>query len=190
MLRHTLLSLPVLAILLNATLLSGCGNKNDHSDAADSTSVGSAKDEPQESQPAMTRTDTLNIAGTTYYLSLQRKPAHDLPRVSDENGQEYYDNAVQVALRSVGGDTLYAHHFTRADFADFMQGSEGCVFDGMACYREKLSPGHLVLTAQMSQPYTGEGQAFIVDVAIASRNFSVVRDDEQDTNGDAVHEAI
>lgn len=53
----------------------------------------------------------------------------------------------------------------------------------MNFYEEKTSGGHICLSAQVGEPGVGEGPAFIVDIPTGGGACSILRDSEQDTNG-------
>lgn len=160
------------------------GNKSEGgSDAADSAQVA-ASGEPY-ADAAVTRTDTVKIAGRTYEITIAREADKDGEVVTDELGNQFYDNQVSVNIEA-DGERLFSETFNKASFAAHLSDSEkqGSVLLGMAFDAEHTDAHSIRLGAQVGQTGIGEGPAFVVEIPLNGGAASITRDRNQDTSGD------
>lgn len=54
--------------------------------------------------------------GKDYSVSVMRTADKSLPLIKDENGQEYYDNAIDVKVLRADGTKAFNKKFTKQDF--------------------------------------------------------------------------
>lgn len=179
------ITLAISALALSATFCACESGKSDKTNAtADSTVQQTASDAPY-ADPSQSNTYTATLAGHRFEISIKREADNSLPTVTDELGKKFYDNRVDVTIKS-DGEAFFTHSYTREAFADFLSDSEkqGTVLLGMAFDSEK-SDGHAIrLGAQIGQVGIEEGPAFTVEIPLDGSASSIVRDKNQDTTGD------
>lgn len=93
------------------------------------------------------------MAGAEYHYSIHRAPSEELPRVKDDDGNVFVDNAIDVNITR-NGKPLLAKRFTKKDFSSWVEAPflskailEGLVFD-------KVVDGRLRFAASVCQPQT------------------------------------
>lgn len=125
--------------------------------------------------------------GETVVCEINRKPDTALPTVTNENGQKFVDNKINLKIKYQDGNTLFEKVFTKNDFSaalddDYRKNGvlEGLVFD-------KKENGQLKFAASVSLPQTDE---YIPIVLLVSKNgaVNISRDTQMDTNGDIEEE--
>lgn len=106
-----------------------------------------------QSMPESKKENSVVFKGVTYSSLIHRQPDADLPRVSDESGDSYMDNKINVRLSS-DSKVVFNRTFTKLDFnsvvsSDFLEKAvlEGVVFD-------KISNEGFVYAASVSYPQT------------------------------------
>jgi len=173
------------AALLAFAACSG-KDKAEKATAAPETAGIAESHSVMESASPLLRTDTLRSGGSVLTVSVNRHTDKELPNVRDENDQEFYDNCVEITVRS-NGEELLNKRVTKADFSSHLGETEKrtSVLQGMALVPEKSSATTLTFGAQVGQPgLDGEGPAFTVVLDLPGGTMTVCKDKNQDTTRD------
>ena len=186
--KHTFLC--VVLFLLSSCFFAACGDKKTQGEAADGDSLAqkTAVNAPYE-EPELKNTFTAKLAGKNCEITVVRKADKSLPVVTDELGKQFCDNRVNVTILA-DGELFFEKSYTKEAFADFLSDAEkqGTVLLGMAFDSEKSDASALRLGAQIGQVGIEEGPAFSVEIPLNGSASSIVRDQEQDTTGNAAYE--
>ncbi|MBQ7683814.1 MAG: DUF4738 domain-containing protein, partial [Bacteroidaceae bacterium] len=112
---------PKIAMMLLAALMtaSACQEKKQTGD------IITASYTPQQPQapialPADSQTVDVQWKGSPYVVRIVRTPVDSL-LVTDDGGQEYYDNAVRLSVKRQDGSVLFSKTFTKNTFASYVQ---------------------------------------------------------------------
>lgn len=121
--------------------------------------------------------------GSTYKIIIDRKADKGLPKVSDENGMEYYDNSITVRIQRADGSDFFNKTFSKEFFAQYLPNSEyarngallGIVFD-------KIENDRLTFAASVGSPDV-QSDEFIPLIMTINRmgEISVKQDTRMDT---------
>ena len=116
---------------------------------------------------------------------MERRADTSLPVVTDELGNRFYDNRVEVSILR-DGQSFLQRSYTKDAFSDFLSASDkqGTVLLGMAFDADRSDSRAIRLGAQIGQVGVEEGPAFIVEIPLSGAASSIVRDSNQDTTGD------
>ena len=180
----------MMGIALSASVccMTSCGEKKGSAETATTDSVEVSTSEAKvHSEQSLRNNYTAKLGGKTYDVLVHRVADASLPQVADEVGNKYTDNRVDVTV-SCEGKLLMQRSFTKDCFSDFLTATErtGTILLGMAYDSERSNAQTLCLGAQIGQVGIEEGPAFIVEIPLQGKgSFSIVRDQAQDTTGDA-----
>lgn len=172
----------VLAVTLTV-LLAACGGKKKSEDII---AQPVAKVTPKGPVSMQSYTDERNVSwlGKTYHVAIHRQASDSLPMVKDENGQEYVDNLISVAVSRQDGSVFFGRVFKKTDFAQQLDADysktgilEGLVFD-------KVDGDYLVFAASVSHPQADDEYIPLVVRLSRMGNVSISRDTQMDTNAD------
>ena len=172
-----------LASCLSILLFAACGNGGDKQDANEGkeNTENVVQDEPMADSEQM---DTINVklGKHTYAVSIHRVSDKQLPLVTDELDQKFYDNSVNITI-SRDGDQFFTKKVTKEAFMDFMPAEvyKSGLLLGMNCDTARCTTSTLCFTAQVGQ--AGEGPAFLVLVPTDGGNVSILRDNQQEDIG-------
>lgn len=111
--------LELAASLIVACLMMSCAEKKQ------SNVIIAPK--PVEHKPAapvrmseFKQTDEVKWLEKTYKVEVHRFVADSLPKVKDEQGNEYYDNMVRVRVLRADGSEFFNRVFSKKSFADYV----------------------------------------------------------------------
>lgn len=175
-------------LLVSSTcLMASCSsqNKDKETELTDSTTV--SKPSTILSDPQWTNQKDVEWNGHNYQITLKRTPAKDLPVVTDELGQRYYDNRVEVTIKR-DGNTFYNKKFTKEAFIDFISDHdiETGVLQGIAFDDVDKKENGLRFGAQVGVP--GEDGIPFVILISADGIASITKDNVLDTSGQELEE--
>ncbi len=173
------------ALLLFVVLIAACSGKKSESQTSDNDTTTTAKANTPYANSSQTNDYTARLGGTDYVVTISRSADTSLPVVTDELGNKFYDNRVNVQVKR-GAEQVLNKTFTKENFSEFLTSQserQGTVLLGMA-YDSEKSDGHtLRLGAQIGQVGIEEGPAFTVEIPLDGGAVSIVRDTNQDTTG-------
>lgn len=167
-------------------MLSSCGEKKSN------VNVEALQTEQQQAvagtpyaESELKNTSTAKLGGRTYQITVERRADTSLPVVTDELGNRFYDNRVEVSILR-DGQSFLQRSYTKDAFSDFLSASDkqGTVLLGMAFDADRSDARAIRLGAQIGQVGVEEGPAFIVEIPLSGAASSIVRDSNQDTTGD------
>lgn len=141
-----------IALVIAAAMCSSCSKKEEHKDII----VNIPKEETPKGTQQMTQTRQqrqVEWLGNKYEITILRQVDKSLPKVSDENGTEYYDNNIQLRIKRADGSDVINRTFKKTDFAQYTKGSGleksgallGIVFD-------KIENNKLVFATSVGSP--------------------------------------
>lgn len=167
-------------------MLSSCGEKKSN------VNVEALRTEQQQAvagtpyaEPELKNSSTAKLGGRTYQITVERRADTSLPVVTDELGNRFYDNRVEVSILR-DGQSFLQRSYTKDAFSDFLSASDkqGTVLLGMAFDADRSDSRAIRLGAQIGQVGVEEGPAFVVEIPLGGGAPSIVRDSNQDTTGD------
>ena len=167
-------------------MLSSCGEKKSN------VNVEALQTEQQQAvagtpyaEPELKNSSTAKLGGGTYQITVERRSDTSLPVVTDELGNRFYDNRVEVSILH-DGQPFFKRSYTKDAFSDFLSASDkqGTVLLGMAFDADRSDSRVIRLGAQIGQVGVEGGPAFVVEIPLGGGAPSIVRDSNQDTTGD------
>lgn len=170
----------LLSVCMMLTVVA-CGGKKKSEDIIAQRVVKAAPKGPVSMQDYVDNRDVSWI-GKNYHVAIHRFATDSLPMVKDENGQQYVDNLITLAITRSDGSMFYSHTFKKSDFKQYLDADynetgilEGLVFD-------KSDGDWLVFAASVSHPQ--DEDEYIPMVVRLSRmgHLSISRDSLMDTN--------
>ena len=79
-------------------LMPACGGKKSDTQTANADSVMTTRTTAIAADPHWKSEKQVNWNGQTYQIRIERTPARDLPVITDELGQQFYDNRVELTI--------------------------------------------------------------------------------------------
>jgi len=172
--------LSVIAIVALTVGLTACGGKKKSDDIIAPRVVTSKPSEPVKMQEYTDEKNVKWVEGRSYHVEVQRQPCDSLPKVKDENGQQFVDNIFTLTVSRADGSVFFHRTFTKRFFTSYINADyqktgilEGIVFD-------RVDGDWLVFAASVAHPQTDE---YIPLVMRLSRmgNLEVTQDSQMDT---------
>lgn len=177
------LSVSVVAVMSFAFILVACGGKKE-SDTIIATKIEKKQITAPVRMQDYTQTREVEWEGGTLTCRILREADDSLAMVTDETGQKFVDNRVELSIKRADGSVFLEKTFTKATFDKYIDDSyrnagilEGFVFD---C----VDGRNLRFAASVSHPQTDEYIPLIVFVS-HNGTISIERDTQLDTNADA-----
>lgn len=178
-----------LYILLASSLclMASCGSKKADNEASQADSISTSKPAAIASDPQWNNQKSVKWNGHDYQITLKRTPAHDLPVVTDELGQRYYDNRVEVTITRDGAP-FYNKKFTKEAFIDFISDKdiETGILQGIAFDDVDNKENGLRFGAQVGVP--GEDGIPFVIIINSEGMASITKDNVLDTSAQDTEE--
>ena len=119
----------------------------------------------------------------SYKVEIHRQPCDSLPMVTDELGQKFVDNEVEVTVTRADGEVFFTRSFTKANFDACLDNDyrHTGILDGLVY--DKVNGSNLEFAGSVSHPQTDE--YIPVRVVLSSTgNVTIKRDVETDANED------
>lgn len=128
--------------------------------------------------PSYEFSDTVKVGSHTYRYSIQREADKDLPIVTDDMGDRYYDNVYQLSI-SRDGTSYFSQRFTKNNFSDHLNRDfrKYAILDGFRFNRAE--DGLLYFSVCVSYPESDMIAPFILTVA-SDGSSSIQKDDSLD----------
>ncbi|NPD80890.1 DUF4738 domain-containing protein [Prevotella sp. PINT] len=124
--------------------------------------------------------------GKDYSVSVIRTADKSLPLIKDENGQEYYDNAIDVKVLRADGTKAFNKKFTKQDFIPYA-GNSNITKNGvlLGIVLDKVEDSNLVFAVSVGYPDV-QSDTFIPLVMKIGRtgNMSIALDTQIDHNAE------
>lgn len=139
-------------IALSMLTLVSCKKKEEQKDIIVPPPVEEVKKGPQEMSQTKQRHE-VDWQGSQYVISIVRSADSSLPLVSDESGQEYYDNIIHLRIQSEDGSDFFNRTFKKSDFVSYVKGS-GMEKTGalLGIVYDKIENGRLVFATSIGSP--------------------------------------
>lgn len=170
-------------ISFGVIILSGCGKKKTLKDVTD-TEMRSAYQLTPDHKTGVIRMDSssqnggLTLAGISYQYIIRRMPDDNLPKASDDDGNSYVDNRIELVITS-GGRQFFSRVFQKNNFAGMIDSSfmkkgilEGLVFD-------KVKDGKMNFSVSISYPQTDMYQSLMIEIT-PTGGMTVRKDESMD----------
>lgn len=136
-------------------LLASCGEKKQHTNII-TEQVERPQVEAPIRQAEYDKTHEVQWMGKGYKVEIHRQPNDSLPMVTDEIGQKFVDNEVEVTVRRADGTVFFSHAFTKASFDACLDNDyrHTGILDGLVY--DKTNGSHLEFAGSVSHPQTDE----------------------------------
>lgn len=178
--KKTVIMIMALAVLC----VIGCKEKKQRDDIITTMSdQQTAKPKAPVRMQDYTGSNEVDWVGRKYTVAVHRAAADSLPKVKDENGQQFVDNAISLRIIRADGSVFFSKTFTKQSFSAYIPDGyrtrgilEGLVFD-------KVEGNKLEFAASVCYPQTDE----YVPLKVGIDNFgniSIELDNHLDTYGD------
>lgn len=107
----------------------------------------------------------IKIKKDTYHYKIRRTSDRSLPTVTDETGNEYADNQIELTITRNGDTNLLTKRLTKQNFSGFIGADflSKAIFDGMGFDKEQHGMMHFV--ASFCYPHTDYCQLLNVIVS-------------------------
>lgn len=139
-------------------MLTACGNgdKKQSSEIVAEQVEQQPKVEAPIRQDSYDKTHEVQWMDKGYKVEIHRQPNDSLPMVTDEIGQKFVDNEVEVTVKRSDGTVFFSRTFTKASF-------DGCldndyrhtgILDGLVY--DKANGSNLEFAGSVSHPQTDE----------------------------------
>ncbi len=109
----------VTALLLTGGLIA-CKDKKKSDDIIVAKYVPETLKAPIQ-LPAETRTTPVKWQGKDYVVTLTRATADSTKNITDENGQQYYDNHITLTIAQANNTVFLKKLFTKESFASYIE---------------------------------------------------------------------
>lgn len=168
---------------LTAFAFTSCKQKPSQEEPS-TTSQAVPQENTIRSMPPYDFSDTVHVGSHTYKFSIQRKADKDLPVVTDDMGDRYYDNVYQLSV-SRDGTPYFSQSYTKSTFADRLSRDfrKYGMLDGFRF--RKAEDGLLYFSVCVSYPESDMSAPFILTVA-ADGSSSIQVDESLDGEEDEV----
>lgn len=171
-------------------LFTSCSEKQEQHDIIVPVPKAEVKKGPQQMKPIKQEREVMWL-GKEYTVFVLRNVDKSLPQVKDENGQEYYDNTIEVHVRRADGTDAFRRKFTKKDFSS-CAGSSNIAKEGglLGIVFDRVEGNNLVFAVSVGSPDV-QSDAFVPLVMKIDRtgNFSMSLDTQIDSNaGDEYEE--
>lgn len=169
-------------LLVAVVLIAGCKGKK----TGDGDIITTNYETPQLQAPISMNTSLVSMetewaGGRTYHLLINRFPVDSLPKVSDERGQLYKDNKVEISVTRSDGSTFFSHSFTKMSFANWLDSdyrSNGLLED---IHFFRADDDELLFTVSVNHPAASDDEATILRLAVNREGaIAIGRYDEND----------
>lgn len=136
-------------IVLAILTLSSCKKKEEQKDIIVPAPVEEVVSGPQKMSETRQRHE-VEWQGDKYVITIVRSADDSLPLVSDESGQEYYDNTINLVIQREDSTTFFKRTFKKADFVSYARGS-GMEKTGalLGIVYDKMENGRLVFATSI-----------------------------------------
>ena len=128
-----------------------------------------------------TQTREIEWNGSRLVSEIRRTADDSLAMVTDETGQKFVDNSIELVVRRADGSVFFKKTFTKEAFDQYLDNDyrktgilEGLVFD-------RVDESSLRFAASVSHPQTDEYIPLIVTVSKAGK-LGIERDTQLDTS--------
>lgn len=161
-----------------ATLFAvSCSNPKASSSGTSADTVKVQKNEPISLGNGYEASTDTRVSGHDYHISIRCVADKRGEVVTDELGQKFYPNRVEVAIVKDGKELL-KHSFVKSEFAEHLpeKTASRMVLQGMSFYEEKSDASYLSFTSLVGEPGLDGGSAFLVKVSTENGSFSIVPD--------------
>ena len=167
--------------------LSACDNKKKSENIIAERMITVAPQAPIRMQDFSDERDVQWI-GKQYHVSIHRHANDSLPKVKDETGQKFVDNAVELTVSRADRSVFFARTFTKSDFTQYLYANysktgilEGFVF-------AKADGDWLEFAASVSHPQTDEYIPLVVRLSRMGE-IKIGVDSQMDTRSEKSEEA-
>lgn len=172
--------IPMLAAGLLAAAVAGCGGKKE-SDTIIAPKLEKKKPSAPIRMQDYTQTREIEWNGSRLVSEIRRTADDSLAMVTDETGQKFVDNSIELVVRRADGSVFFKKTFTKEAFDQYLDNDyrktgilEGLVFD-------RVDESSLRFAASVSHPQTDEYIPLIVTVSKAGK-LGIERDTQLDTS--------
>lgn len=127
-------------------------------------------------------TDTIQSGSHTYVYDVERHPSDSLGIVTDESGDRYADNYIDLRI-SCDGRQYFNHRFLKREFRSSLSRTfnEQSILDGIAF--DRVTPQGMRFSISISYPNSDMYMPFAVTIS-SDGSYSYVQDDVLDVEGD------
>ncbi len=172
----------MLTVAALVCLLAACGRKKETE-----TIISTNVEQPKPAQPVRMQgyeqRSEVDWAGGKYTCVINRMADDSLAMVTDERGQKFVDNRIELKITRNDGSVFLQKTFTKATFDNWLDDDyratgvmEGFVFD-------RVNGAELLFAASVCHPQTDEYIPLVVSVGRDGR-INIERDTVMDTNGE------
>ncbi|MBQ9357652.1 MAG: DUF4738 domain-containing protein [Prevotella sp.] len=107
------------------------------------------------------------VEGRTYRVLVSRTPADSLSMVTDNMGQQFVDNRVEITVKRQDGTTFYNHVFTKSSFASWLDGDyrSNALLEGINFV--KAEENRLVFNATVNHPRASDDEAIYLELSVS-----------------------
>lgn len=170
-------------------LFASCSEKQEKQDIIVPAPQAEVKKGPQQMKPIKQEREVTWL-GKEYTVFVLRNVDKNLPQVKDENGQEYYDNAIEVNVKRADGTDAFRRKFTKKDFSS-CAGSSNVAKEGglLGIVFDRVEGNNLVFAVSVGSPDV-QSDAFVPLVMKIDRtgNLSMSQDTQIDSSADNEYE--
>ena len=178
---------PTVAIIALTIGLTACqNNKGNTQTEPGAQTENTAKEQEPYADGDLKNTYTAKLGQNVYKITITRHSNKHQPAITDEMGNEFYDNQAEVVI-TCNGSAFFSKSYTKADFENYLLDSErtGTILLGMAYDMEKSDSKCIRLGAQIGLVGIEEGPAFNIAIPLDGSAPNITRDKNQDTTGNA-----
>ena len=168
-----------------AIFCSSCKEKEQKKDIIVPPPTKKKTTAPSEMQTTRQQRD-VEWLGATYKVTIERSADKSLPKAYDENGNEYYDNAISLRIQREDGSDVMNRTFTKEYFKQYA-GNNSMVKSGalLGIVLDKVADGKLIFATSIGSPEISSDE-FIPLIMAVDRfgNIKVSLDTRLDSGSD------
>lgn len=143
---RTLLIMAVAGIIFSA-----CGEKKKNEDIITKKTVIKKPSAPAKMQDYK-HNETAEWLGKQYTVSISRRSDTSLPVITDDTGNKYYDNKIDVEVKRPDGTVFYKKTFGKEDFSSYISESYMKKSTLLGIVVDHTSGDSLILAASVGAP--------------------------------------
>jgi len=165
--------------------VASCSKQKPSNDIIATKPVKQVQKAPQ-AMPNNHQDRKIDWVGSTYRVVIDRKADKSLPLTKDENGKKYYDNQINVRIIRKDGSEFFNRTFSKADFAQHVEGSMGHNGALLGIVLDKAEGDNVYFAASVGSPDVLSDEYIPMVMTITRMGVvSIKKDTKMDTSSDS-----
>ena len=122
---------------------------------------------------------TVEWGGGQYTIAIKRFADESLPKATDEQGNEYYDNRIALVVKRADGTTFFERTFGKSDFSDFISDNYGKTGALLGLAFDRVEGSNLYFGASVGSPDAMSDEYIPLSVVLSAQGKVTIKKDMQ-----------